>query len=435
MGDHTDLLPVWRWGGVGLRTQPIEVKGRFSFAHADILLKRKPYLIRTLIVISNLVMPVVGLQSSSLHISSRGMISYSPFLGKGVNYLSLYHMYSSEHTTNDILHRDFSQFQRDGINVISLSLYWYRLEGNTRGDYDGEYKRFPEGIGGSYGERFLEDVKRAISIAHEYGIGVLVAFNTLWGSDSTWCTPDYVIDPVTGENIGLAVVRSEDMKQAFISMFNYTVRCLAHTPGIWAWAVLNEPWYWPHELPPPYQEVNQKENFIDLIKKLSDIVKTLDGKPITVKFPSTHTWIKADGVPMMKNIFVDDWSWDQRIFDALNFISFNSYITKHPELYSTWKNFTTEDIVGSFQRSQRVWITECGLDSDNGTIQADNYRNMIDLYETLPIDGCIAWFWESDHDEPGIWGGPGRGMNVCADANTGEGRQAYRELIRFNPEV
>jgi len=68
---------------------------------------------------------------------------YSLLLGKGVNYLSLYHMYSSDYTTDDILRRDFSRFQQDGINVISLSLSWYRLEGNTRGDYDGEYAPYP----------------------------------------------------------------------------------------------------------------------------------------------------------------------------------------------------------------------------------------------------------------------------------------------------
>jgi hypothetical protein len=344
-------------------------------------------------------------------------------------------MYSSKYTTDDILRRDFSRFQQDGINVISLGLWWYRLEGNVRGSYDGEYKPYPEEIGGPYGDRVLEEVKRVIRVASEYNIKVLVAFLTLWGDDSIWCTPDYVIDPVSGKNIGLAIVRSEDMKQAFIDMFNHTVSYLAGTEGIWAWAILNEPWYWPHTLLPPHENTNQKENFIDLFQKLSNIVKTLDGRPVTVRFCNTHTWIGADGVPRIKNIFVDDWGWDQRIFDALNFISFNAYIPKYPELYDTWRNMTTENVVGSFQRNKRVWITEFGFNSDDDAIQSSHYRETLEFYETLPIDGWIAWFWESDHNIPDVWGGPGTGMNICADADIGQGRMAYYELIRFNPKL
>jgi len=388
-------------------------------------LRRKTYLVTTLLIVSVLVMPILGLQSSSQHISSYGTVNYSPFLGKGVNYLSLYHMYSSNHTTNDILRRDFSRFQKDGINVISLSLYWYRLEGHVRGSYDGVY---PDGS--PYGKRFLDDVKRVISIAHEYDIKVLVTIHTLWGdNDSSWCTPDYVIDPVSGKNIGLAIVRSEDMKQAFIDMFNHTVSYLAGTEGIWAWAILNEPWYWPHVLPPPYENVNQKESFIDLIQKLSNIVKTLDGRPVTVRFVNTHTWIGADGAPRMKNIFIDDWGWDQRIFNALDFISFNAYIPKYPELHDTWRNMTAENVVGGFQRNKRVWITEFGFNSDDDAAQASYYKEMLDFYKTLPIDGWIAWFWEGDAaaDYQGF-GAFGKGYNLCSSTD-GSPRPAYYNLL------
>ena len=360
------------------------------------------------------------------------MVNYSPFMGKGVNYLSLYHMYSSNHTTDDILRRDFSRFQQDGINVISLSLYWYRLEGNTRGDYDGEYKPCPEEIGGPYGKRFLDDVKRVINIAYESNIKVLVSFHTLWGTnDSPWCTPDYVIDPVTGSNTGLAMVRSEDMKQAFIDMVNHTVSYLVGTKGIWAWAVLNEPWYWPHELPPPYENISQKGNFIDLIQRLSNIVKTLDGRPVTVRFCNTHTWIGVEGVSRIKNIFVDDWGWDQRIFDALDFISFNAGIPERLELHDTWRNMTKDNIVGSFNRSKTVWITEFGFDSDDDIAQASYCRKMVEFYKTLPIDGWVAWFWRSDA-APSVWdenpGEMGKGMNLCASAE-GEPRPAYYEML------
>jgi len=387
-------------------------------------LRRKTYPVTCLLILSFLVTPILGLQSSSQNISSYGTINYSPSLGKGVNYLSLYHLYS---TTDDILRRDFSRFQKDGINVISLSLYWYRLEGNLRGSHDGIH---PDGS--PYGRRFLDDVKRVIGIAHEYGIKVLVTIHTLWGEDdSPWCTPDYVIDPVSGQNTGLAIVRSEDMKQAFIDMFNHTVRYLAGTPGILAWALLNEPWYWPHTLSPPYENINQKENFIDLIQKLSKIVKTLDGRLATVRFVNAHTWIGDDGVPRIKNIFIDDWGWDQRLFDALDFISFNAYIPEDSGLQDTWRNMTKENVVGSLQRNKRIWITEFGSNSDNDAIQSDYCREMVEFYKTLPIDGWVAWFWRSDAAPPG-WnenpGEMGKGFNLCASAE-GLPRPAYYETL------
>ncbi|MEM5871754.1 MAG: hypothetical protein QW051_02690 [Candidatus Aenigmatarchaeota archaeon] len=86
----------------------------------------------------------------------------------GVNYLSLYYLYS---VNDDVLRRDFSRFKKDGIKVISISLPWYRLEGNTRGSYDGIY---PDGS--YYGKRFLDNVKRVINIAKEYDLKVLLPF-------------------------------------------------------------------------------------------------------------------------------------------------------------------------------------------------------------------------------------------------------------------
>jgi len=385
-----------------------------------------------LFIVSSGIWPILSTQSqipnaqSSQSISSYGTIGESSLVGKGVNYLSLYHMYSGDHTTDSILRRDFSRFRQDGITVISLSLYWYRLEGHERGSYDGIHAdRSP------YGNRFLDDVKRVINIAHEYDIKVLVTIHTLWGSsDSPWCTPDYVIDPVTGENIGLAIVRSEEMKRAFINMFNHTVRYLAGTPGIWAWAILNEPWYWPYKLPAPYDDINQKENFVDLIQKLSRIVRTVDGRPLTIRFSNTHTWVSG-GVAKIKNIFVNDWRWDQRIFDALDFVSFTAYIPEYPELESTWRSMTTTNVVGSIQRNKKVWITEFGFNSDNDDTQVSYYRKMMDFFKTLPVDGVAAWFWRSDA-APSGWsenpGKMGKGANICASGE-GEPRPAYFEML------
>jgi len=394
---------------------------------------RNAFLVATLVLLfsSCAFSPVLSSVESSKRLSSYGIVRYPTtiFSGKGVNYLSLAHMYK---TSNEILRRDFLKFQRDGINVISLSLYWYRLEGNTRGDYDGVLEVPPYG---PYGDRFLDDILRIIGLANEYDIKVLVTFHTFWGKDSTWCTPDYVIDPVTGLNIGLAIVRSDGMRQAFIDMFTHAVQYLAGTEGIWAWALLNEPWYWPHELPSPYENIDQKENFITLFENLSNIVKKLDGRPCTIRFSNAHVNL-INGKYIIKNIFEDDFGWDPRIFDALDFVGFNFYGSEYPKVYDSYLKITKANVEGCHQRNKRVWITEFGVLSDDDSVQLQGYKKSIEIFYSLQLDGWISWYWESDNSTPNIsFGQAGKGMNVCANATTGEGRPAYYELATSNPKL
>lgn len=221
------------------------------------------------------------------------------------------------------------------------------------------------------------------------------------------------------------------MKQAFIAMVNHTVTYLAGTQGIWAWAILNEPWYWPHQLDPPYQNIDQKENFIDLIQKLSYVVKTIDGRPVTIRFDNAHSWTGSDGTPYIKNIFADDWGWDQRIFNALDFIGFNAYIATDSRIRQAWESITKENIAGAAARGKRVWITEFGFDSDDSTLQSSWYKQSVDFYKTLPVEGWLAWFWRGDSAPPGWNENPGqigKGMNLCGSVE-GVPRPAYYQML------
>jgi hypothetical protein len=311
------------------------------------------------------------------------------------------------HISDEVLHRDFSRFKQDGINVISLSLYWYRLEGNTRGDYDGFYDD-----GTPYGKSFLEHVKRFIRIANQYNLKILVTFHTLWDSD--WCTPDYVIDPETGNNTHHAIVKSEDMKQAFLDMVNHTVNYLKNEK-IFAWALLNEPWGEAYS-----------ESFIDLIQRESTLVRGITGLPVTVRFVCAHTWTRSDGTHGVMNHFDSVWKWDQRIFDALDFIGLNSYI-KYPELYDTWLNITRENVNGIIQRGKNVLITEFGFQSDDDALQAEYYKKTLDAFDTMPVSGWIAWNW-NQFDLNAV----GKGWNLLKTPQ-GEPRPAYEELLKNNP--
>lgn len=343
-----------------------------------------------------------SLETDSKTILSTGQIvQKSTSLLRGVNYMTT-HM---EAVTNDILERDFARFEKDGINVIGVSLYWYRLEGNQKGDYNGTYTN-----GLTYGDVFLEDVKRFIQAANKYNINVIVSFHTLWQeTGNEWCTPDYVVNN-EGHNTHRAILVNESMKQAFLDMVNHTVSYLKQE-NIFAWGLLNEPW--------GEQDV---ESFIDLIQRESTVVKEITGSPVTVRFVCMHTWIKSNGTPAGLNHFSQVFKWDERIFNSLDFISLNSYI-QYPELYDVWQNITQENVKRIIQEGKEVLITEFGFKSDNDTLQSQYYEKTIKVFNELPITGFLAWNW--NHFE---LSNLGKGYNILKDME-GNPRQAYYEII------
>jgi hypothetical protein len=85
---------------------------------------------------------------------------------------------------------------------------------------------------------------------------------------------------------------------------------------------------------------------------------------------------------------------------------------------------TADNVEGARARNKRVWISEFGFFSDDEAVQTDAYRKSLELFSSLEVDGWIAWYWEGD-DHTVV----GKGMNICADANNGEGRAAYYELV------
>ena len=351
---------------------------------------------------------VTGAQSvASQSLMSSGTINQLSLIGRGVNY-NPRRMYD---VTNETLNRDFSRFQKDGINVISLSLYWYRLEGNRRGDYNGY---LADGI--PYGDPFLNHVKRFIEIADQYKLKVIVSFHTGWKeTGNEWFTPDYVVDD-TGSNTHVVVVKDENFKQAFLDMVNHTVTYLKNE-HIFAWGLLNEPW-----------GIQYTESFINLIQRESALVKLITGKPVTVRFVCSNTWTSTvDGKNYMSNHFIQLWNWDQRIFDSLDFISLNTYI-KYPELYDTWLNITRDDVNGIIQRGKSVFITEFGFQSDDDVLQAYYYKKTLDALDTMKISGWQAWSWEQ-YDLHDL----GKSWNILKDAQ-GTPRPAYDEMVKHFPQ-
>lgn len=333
---------------------------------------------------------------------------------KGIAYYTLYLWFTKSGTPNFVLERDFARFKQDGVNYIRIHLIWSRLEGPTQGDFTGS---------NAYGDAVLEDVKRLIGIANQYGIQTMVVFHTLW--NESWCTPEYVIDPYEGKCRQLAIVRSEEMRQAFINMFTHTVNALKGTPGIWCWAI-NEPWYYPKTLPPPFENIDQKENFITLFQELNDIIKVLDGRDFTINFVCIH-----DGKTFVTNIFDDNWNWDDRIFQTIDFMSFNIYYPSDANLLPYWLEILHYNFDRASLMKGPIWITEFGVSTNSNAEQVGGYRSLMSLFKTLPCAGVIPHFWRGDGPDPN-WEPYGVSYNLCADIN-GNPRPAYYVFTETTP--
>jgi hypothetical protein len=279
----------------------------------------------------------------------------------GMNYLSKHHLYQ---TPENILQRDFQRFRDGGLNLVSFSLYWYRLEGPGRGEYHPE---------------FLRNVGACVARAREAGLQILITMHTLWGSDSQWCTPAYAVDPVTKKPRGLAVIHDSGARQAFLEMYEWMVSTLAGTPGVWGYGLLNEPWYYP-------LTAADREAFIGLIQAQKAIHQRRTGhSPTTIRFINQHAQSRV-------NMFARDWSYDRRLLDCLDWVGLNCY----PPAYG-WDQaaaFLATNVAELGSRGKRVLITEFGDKSKDDDAQAEAYRQLLATFQqTDGIRGWMPWDW------------------------------------------
>ena len=276
----------------------------------------------------------------------------------GVNYLTLYHEYT---TPESRLQHDFALFQREGINTIVVSLFWYRIE-DSRGVYD---------------QQFIDNVTRVIRIANTYGLSVLIDFHTLIGESDAWSNPNYV-------GVGMNLINQSQIAADYIAMVKWTVTQLKGLPNIWAYSVLNEPWYWPLD---SWRELN----WINLMAQLSQAVKAIDPKPVTVRFIGA--------------LFDRDWQWNPKIIQSLDFLSINAFLDDNSNESIYWDNWDKykaglADITRNASTlGKTVQVTEFGYSTPDDPVQESIYREYVGIFEQTPnLSGWLSWGWDSSHD-------------------------------------
>jgi hypothetical protein len=277
---------------------------------------------------------------------------------KGVNYISIYHLYNTPDTQ---LRQEFARFQKDGITTIAILVFWL----------------YAESAPGVYNQPFISNVIRICRIAASYGINVMIDFHTLIGDDMKWSTPEYV-------GVGMNLITNATIASAYVKMVKWAVGQLKVLPNIWAYSVVNEPWYWP-------LDEWRKTNWINLIVDLSNTVKAIDNRPVTVRFVAPF--------------FERDFGWDSRLLSALDFVSVNAYVWPDAPYDIYWRTFDQyRNNLASLgakagQLGKKMMVTEYGVDTRNDTEQVDWYQRYMEAFRSTPnLMGYLNWGWDSGYD-------------------------------------
>lgn len=295
--------------------------------------------------------------------------------GSGVNYITSNDVYSTAYNTAYI--RDFQRFKNDGLNTISISLYWEKIDAHLLVD-----KNLTSGFTIIYDNVYLDRIRTFLTTAKNNGMNVFISIHMSKSVDFRPSIMKYIA-----------------WRTRFLNMVKYLVNYLKGYPK-WAYG-LNEPWYWSGWSPLDYG-ILVKENMITLFVDMANICHnyTSERIPFTCRFVSDKNG---------KSHFNDQFNWDSRIFTNLDFIGFN-----YPS------SNTVNDISKVISNyNKKVWITEMGTYSTDDTAQANYYKNLIPLLKQHGASGWMAWMWNSQSFNDTF--------NTCKDSS-GNPRLAYYEL-------
>jgi hypothetical protein len=306
----------------------------------------------------------------------------------GVNYLTLYHLYDTPAAT---LQRDFAKFKSDGVNTIVIVMYWYRIESSK----------------GLYNQAYINNVIRVTKTAADYGLSVMIDFHTLIGDNDAWSNPDYV-------GSGANLIAKPEIASAYVAMVSWSVTQLKGLPNIWSYSLLNEPWYWP-------LDASKRNSWITLTVSLSNTVRQITGKPVTVRF--------------VASLFERDWAWNSTLMNGLDFISLNAYVWPDAPNDIYWRTFDDYRAkLGAIcdkatALGKQVQITEFGSEAADDTLQSADYLAYTNIFKaTQNLSGWLSYGWDCAYDPNNpTWTAIGT-YSLISQAS-GIVRQAYSILV------
>jgi hypothetical protein len=228
-----------------------------------------------------------------------------------------------------------------------------------------------------YNQQFINNVIRVCNVADMYGLEVMIDFHTLVNKEDAWTNPAYV-------GVAMRLMTDPEIANAYAAMLDWTLGQLKDVKNIWAFSVLNEPWYWP-------LDEWRKTNWINLMTGLTNRARQITSKPVTIRFVSA--------------LFQRDWDWDSKLLAAIDFISLNARVSLSTTNNVYWNNFDEyrsgllEIAKKAAALEKQVQITEFGYATYNNTLQAHIYRNYIETFDSTPnLIGWLSWCWDRSYD-------------------------------------
>ena len=321
--------------------------------------------------------------------------SESADLQFGINYYATYHHYEEQYyLSNDTLDRDFSLFQNQGIKFVILEAIW----------------AYHERTEGNYNEEAIEDLIRVCSFAAKYDLSVVIDFHTRMGSNS-WTMPTWL----TNRNFE-TVLLNETAKQSWLNFLSHMAYSLNNLSNLESWQMMNEPG-WQSTLPAE----NFTTSWVNLWKEMRDVFKSYSDRLVSIRFD--EALVRSDyfnSAPEIGNEICD-------------YLSYNWYIQyRLPDYLNSAVSYAKE-------HNRTIMISEFGsnatLPGSNVTDkvqQAEHYSNSLDLFRSLGVDSCAAFFWRADYKSTNPADPPGEGYNLAEDVN-GTPREAFYYLGNPSP--
>ncbi len=298
----------------------------------------------------------------------------TPDMSTGVNYEGPYDW--SYSISDGEIEQDFQLFKENNVDSIIINLIW---------------SAFQTGVNPPiYNELNINNVKRVLAKAEQYEIGVCMSFFQYW-MDTITGVPSWSIDPQTGNQRYIAIVRDETTKGYFLEMIGYLVDEFRYSSAINSWSLLNEPMH--SGSYSSSQLAIEREEFHVLIEQGSDVIRLRDNRPITIKFTLPYSpWHTRTGSDY--STFVDF----DRVMQSLDFMSINTFADPQDFGSSvTWQGTTWDDFVQAVEDTKNAgypfWVSEFGNNNRKTEVQRIYYESTIHIFQNLGVNRCFSWVW------------------------------------------
>jgi len=305
----------------------------------------------------------------------------------GVNYFSTHNHYEPYYLSDEELNRDFGLFRDQGLEYVTLCAIWKYLEPEL----------------GVYNEVAIDDLERVCEFASQYGLMVIINFYTMMKNNS-WTMPEW-LSPRKFE----AVFLNETAREAWLGFLGHVAERLDGQDSIWSWHMMNEPWRreWACNV--------TIDEFLDLWGEMKDVFRAYSDRPVSVRFT-----VQAFEDP-------DHFNSDPRIYSLFDYLALNYY-----EIYCPGENLTR--VVSEAQQNGcRVVISEFGSNATDDIDQANDYKRILGLFNSLGLVDRIAWMWRADYNSTNP-DPPGVGYNLAKDVD-GTPRKAFHILQPRHADV